>query len=126
VGPRGPSTVYGADTPQYNIGGNPGEVTIISKDVPAGTYAVNVKMWAWNTASSDPAYLSCALRQSGNIVDIGDSYVGGQQWYSVALQGIVPNYPGGALTVTCKESGPSNYTWVEDVKLSAIKVDSNG
>ncbi|MEJ7876040.1 MAG: hypothetical protein WKF62_05205, partial [Solirubrobacterales bacterium] len=136
AGPQGPagssgtSTAYNAEVGFVNIGGAVGEVQIISKNVPAGSYVINAKVVLSNQDDETSKPL-CNLRASGASIDFSEvSLPAGSGTGAVVpsatipLQATVNNYAGGAISVGCTEPDTSNGTETRNAELTAIKVDS--
>lgn len=122
-GAPGPSTAFAASDDTI-IGGNPGSVVVVSKTVPAGSYAINAKLSL--NRGIDDADFDCFLRAQG-IGNIDESKATLQLESineTLALQGSLSNYAGGTIDVTCSEPGPSDGAAAFDAKLTAIQVGS--
>jgi hypothetical protein len=131
-GPPGVSTAYAASVEREELGTNPSVEVVLSKTVPAGTYAVNAKLEAQNGVGiidMDDAVIRCSLFAGAASIDANDVYLfddEGVSTASLALQGTIVGFAGGALEVRCQETGSSNAASVEEVKLTAIKLDTIG
>lgn len=136
AGPQGPagssgtSTAYNAEVGFVDIGGAVGEVQIISKNVPAGSYVINAKMVLRNSDDEKSEPL-CQLRASGASIDFsqvtlppGSGTGASTPFATIPFQATVNNYAGGAISVGCTEPESSNGTSVRNAELTAIKVDS--
>jgi hypothetical protein len=154
TGEQGPKGDIGAQGPKGDVGaqgpkgdkGDPGTIaaytarldatsvnqgpskTVLAKDVPAGSYAINAKMDMSNGDDDDTAFTGCSLYAAGALLDLSsvileeDSFrVGSVE--AVALQGVVANFGGGPLSVRCS-SVDSDRVDVERVVLTAVKVSS--
>jgi len=77
----------------------------------------------------DDAEVSCSLFAGAASIDSNEVYLfddEGQSIASLALQGTITGFAGGALEVRCQETGSSNAVAVEEIKLTAIKLDTIG
>jgi hypothetical protein len=144
-GPQGPKGDPGAQGPKGDKG-DPGEITaynarlettsvnqgpsktILTKDVPAGSYVVNAKMDMSNGDDDDTAFTGCSLYAGGTLLDFAstileeDSFnIGSVE--AVALQGVAPNFGGGQISIKCS-TVDSDRVDVERVQLTAIKASS--
>ena len=131
-GQPGLSTAYAASNERVAIGDNPGVVVAITKAVPAGTYAINAKLEAQNGfgfVDVEDAVINCTLFAGASAIDSTEIFIDedeGSSTSSLALQGTVTNFAGGALQVRCQETSSSNASSVEEIKLTAIKLDTIG
>ena len=66
----GIGTVYTDRTDQVRIP-NDGDIDVVTKDVPPGSYAINAKVSLENEDDDDPATVRCQLHAGGNVVDEG-------------------------------------------------------
>ena len=128
-GPAGVTTAFSVSADLTTIDANPSFVTVLSKTLPAGSYAINAELELRNGAINDDAFFTCFLRAQG--FDKIDGVQAALQEApdpgyieSAALQDVLINYPGGTVDVVCQESGPSNESSVRAATLTAIKVDS--
>ena len=154
TGEQGPKGDIGAQGPKGDVGaqgpkgdkGDPGTIvaytarldatsvnqgpskTVLAKDVPAGSYAINAKMDMSNGDDDDTAFTGCSLYAAGALLYFSsvileeDSFrVGSVE--AVALQGVVANFGGSPLSVRCS-SVDSDRVDVERVVLTAVKVSS--
>lgn len=147
-GPQGPRGDTGAQGPKGDKGdkGDPGAITaynarlettsvnqgpsktILTKDVPAGSYVINAKMDLSNGDDDDTAFTGCSLYAGGALLDFAntileeDSFrVGSVE--AVALQGVAANFGGGQINVKCGTL-ESDRVDVNRVQLTAIKASS--
>ena len=94
-------------------------VTVISKQVPAGSYVINAKAQLVDPRA-DGLNARCVMRAGGALVDdTGTIHVSGSE--SVAFQGVAANFAGGMLLVECNESTGTVLS-VSKVMLTAINV----
>lgn len=114
---------------------NVGRVDIVSKNVPAGSYAINAKVSLVNKDDDDWGDADCQLRAGGTIVDSGsDVLLGhlfdGQTEDSVGhseeypLQAVVTNFGGGAITINCHSFSSSARVDATNAVITAIRVGS--
>lgn len=86
------------------------DVVVVSKVVPAGSYAINAKVSLQNKDDDDVANTDCALKAGGAFVNVSSLLTlgpntGGQELDHVGdskelpLQGDVANFGGGAIAV---------------------------
>ena len=128
--PAGTATAYAARTEQTSMHNDP--VDVVSKNVPAGSYAINAKAALRNADDDDDATVLCYLYAGDLQVDQSFFMVLTERTLEVeptetrnfALQGVVPNFGGGAIKVSCSEVGDSDEVAVFDAVVTAIKVGS--
>jgi hypothetical protein len=111
-----------------------GNVVIVSKDVPAGSYAINAKVSLHNIDDDDWTNASCQLRAGGSVVERGSLLTmginGGQEADAVAsteeysLQAVVAGFGGGAITINCNTFSNSDRADATNAVVTAIKVGS--
>jgi hypothetical protein len=109
-------------------------VVIVSKDVPAGSYAINAKVSLHNIDDDDWTNASCQLRAGGSVVERGSLLTmginGGQEADAVAsteeypLQAVVAGFGGGAITIICNTFSNSDRVDATNAVVTAIKVGS--
>jgi hypothetical protein len=122
--PAGTATAYAARTEQTSMHNDPFDV--VSKNVPAGSYAVNAKAALRNADDDDEALVVCNLYAGDLLVDQSFFIVLTERTLEIeptetrnfALQAVVPNFGGGAIKVSCSEVA------VFDAVVTAIKVGS--
>ena len=129
--PAGTATAYAARTQQTSIRNDPLDV-VVSKVVPAGSYAINAKAALRNADDDDDATVLCYLYAGDLQVDQSFFMVLTERTLEVeptetrnfALQGVVPNFGGGPIKVSCSEVGDSDEVALFDAAVTAIKVGS--
>ena len=128
TGPAGTSTAYFGSGGAISVNNTQ---TVITENVPAGNYVVDTKFFLFNNDDDDTAYAECELKAGATVLDSfqgirleenngsdpGMSELG-------TLQGAVTGFAGGALTLSCTESGPSDALAISAGRLTAFKVDS--
>ena len=130
-------TAFTARTDHVRIP-NDGVIDVVSKQVPAGSYAINAKVYLQNQDDDNSADVGCSLRASGNVIDAGiperlgenlrvnppESDINITEPYP--LQAVVTNFGGGAITINCFEFGFADSDQVDafDAVITAIKVGS--
>lgn len=111
------------------------DVVVVSKVVPAGSYAINAKVSLQNKDDDDVANTDCALKAGGAFVNVSSLLTlgpntGGQELDHVGdskelpLQGDVANFGGGAIALECEEISASDRVDANKPVLTAIKVGS--
>jgi len=121
-GPHGVVTPQVATDASENIAPNNDDTTIITKVVPAGTYAVIVKTTLF---SSNDDLMACTLFSGANAIDR-------TQWNSPQSGGMrsavslttVASVTNGPLSVSCDKEGPAAGS-ASNTKLIAIPVSSS-
>jgi hypothetical protein len=121
TGPAGPAGASGASTAYFARNDTDTLVqsrkTLISKNVPAGSYVINARVEANNT-DPDPQDLYCGLNIGDNVrVRIDGDREGAQ---TVALQGVAVFNAPDTITLSCI----GFQIFVDESVLTAIKVDS--
>jgi len=128
--PAGTGAAYTARTEQTSMHNDPFDV--VSKNVPAGSYAINAKAALRNVDDDDDATVICSLYAGDLVVDKSFFIVLTERTLEItptetrnfALQAVVPNFGGGAIKVSCSEVGDSDEVAVFDTVITAIKVGS--
>jgi hypothetical protein len=92
--------------------------TVITKDVPAGNYAIYAKLFVW---SNDGSSARCVMRANGVAVDDTRTFFADSVGGFVPLQGAASMATAGPILVECNESSDHAMA-VVSVALSAIKV----
>jgi hypothetical protein len=128
-------TVYTDRTDQVRIP-NDGNIDVITKDVPPGSYAINAKVSLEN--EDDSAHVGCELHAGGNVIDKGsperlsenprinapesDTNVS----ESYPFQAVVRDFGGGAIRINCFEGPTADSDQVDafDGVITAIRVGS--
>jgi hypothetical protein len=111
-----------------------GHVDLVSKNVPAGSYAINAKGWFANEDDDDQANVRCELWVGGTLVDYGphltlgenagQSVAGTAQSQDYPLQAVVTDFGGGAITMDCISFSNSDRVDASNAIITAIKVGS--
>jgi hypothetical protein len=87
-----------------------GSGLVVSKTVPAGSYAINAKVQLRNLDDDDEARPICSLfvgeSELANIVDsagedVLDEMDAVNEGETAALQAVIPNFGGGEIQVGC-------------------------
>jgi hypothetical protein len=129
AGPSGTSQVYAVYAPGpffVNSGYPAGNPLVATKDVPAGTYVINVKLTAVNDDAGGKHNLFCNLSTGDNAAaSVTDRnfpyYIDGNAGYaSIHLQDVYTFSAPGTIQVLCR----GEIMNVQDVVLTALKVDS--
>jgi hypothetical protein len=130
--PADTATAFTARTDSVTIPDD-GSVVAVSKNVPAGTYAINAKVHLDNIDDDDSSFAGCSLNTNGTQIDSGgidrlDEYLEVNESEQYALQAVVVGFGGGAITVRCSEIGgafgDSDRVDANDAVITAIKVGS--
>jgi hypothetical protein len=130
-------TVYTAKTDSAGIP-NDGNIDVVSKDVPAGSYAVNANVQLRNVDDNDDAIVGCSLLYSGTIIATSTSDVlvewnGGfitddedNRSGPFPFQTVLSDVSGGAITVMCRNgnAGDSDLVEARNAVITAISVGS--
>jgi hypothetical protein len=130
-------TVYTAKTDSAGIP-NDGNIDVVSKDVPAGSYAVNANVQLRNVDDNDDAIVGCSLLYSGTIIATSTSDVlvewnGGfitddedNRSEPFPFQTVLSDVSGGAITVKCRNgnAGDSDLVEARNAVITAIRVGS--
>lgn len=130
-GDPGAAIAYFAAGPAVSIGRNK-EAVVLSKPVPAGSYAVNAKVTLTNIDDDDWAFAGCALHAPrGKEIDSSSGQLFLEQHLdvhaeSIALQGVLSNFAGGSIEITCVIAGESDRVDASRAKITAIKVGAIG
>jgi hypothetical protein len=134
----GIGTVYTDRTPLFNqdnsaYGGvtipNDGNIVVVSKQVPAGNYAINAKGILANMDEDDVGVGHCQLEANGGQVDIqlppqlDEKFAIGSE-EAFALQGVLKDFGGGQIAMRCFEGGSSDQVDARLAALTAIRVGS--
>jgi hypothetical protein len=118
-GAAGTSDAYHANDFTFGIEILSETRTVISKQVPAGSYAMFAKMELVDLLQ-DELNARCVMRAGGAAVDdTGTIHIAGGEW--VPLQGVVSGFAGGTIIVECNES-TGHRLLVTHIGLTAIKV----
>jgi hypothetical protein len=137
-------TVFTAQTTDRVTIPNDGHIAVLSKQLPAGSYAVNAKVSLENMDDDDSADVGCWLHTgaevgSGVVIDQGprerlsenphinapESDINISESYP--FQAVLSSFGGGAITITCKEGtfpGDSDQVDAHDAVITAISVGS--
>ena len=94
-------------------------VTVITKDVPAGSYVVTAKAVLQDNASEVPV-ARCVMRAGGLAIDDTGTFALSPSDV-IALQGAVANFAGGTILVECNNSRDTPMS-AQGVSLTATKV----
>jgi hypothetical protein len=130
--PAGTATAFTARTDSVTIPDD-GIVVVVSKNVPAGSYAINAKVHLDNIDDDDSSFAGCFLSAGGTSIDRGgidrlDENLEVNQSEQYALQAVVAGFGGGAITVQCSEIGgafgDSDRVDAKDAVITAIRVGS--
>jgi hypothetical protein len=130
-GPAGPagsgsgSVAYYAGDNATHLGTLGAQSTVISKELPPGKYAINVKTFAENTDGAKTAQVNCRLYTSSGNSDAAATVLGktGDPNFeaSLALQAV--EIFGGTVELKCWQTGTADYPRLLATALTAIKVD---
>jgi len=132
-------TVFTAQTTNRVTIPNDGQIAVLSKQLPAGSYAVNAKVSVVNEDDDDSADVACWLHTSSTRIDQGPSERLSQNPHinapdsdiniseSYPFQAVLSSFGGGAITITCGEGtfpGDSDQVDAHDAVITAISVGS--
>jgi len=134
TGPQGPSGPQGSQGPPgastggrafvasgpSNVGLSSETRTIVSKQVPAGSYIISFN--GYFTSGGSFAGIRCVMRVGGVLVDDTKLwFLANQDTEIVSMQGSYRNFGGGTILVECNESS-GIALWIENSKLAAMQV----
>jgi hypothetical protein len=105
-------------------------ITVAFEQVPAGSYAINAKGNLRNVDDDDEALVFCQLHAGDLVVDETFFIVLTERTLEItptetrqfSLQGVVPNFGGGAVSVKCGELDDSDEVAFFDTVVTAIRV----
>jgi hypothetical protein len=129
TGATGPSSVYASfhDGPiQLEEASNSSPLTVATlNSLPPGSYAIQAKLLA-DSESSLEDLTQCTLAAEGDR-DAANDYLGhqsvGDSYRTVFPLQIVHTFPGpGVVTIRCGHDVTAQEAFVEDIKITAIKV----
>jgi len=137
-------TVFTAQTTNRVTIPNDGHIAVLSKQLPAGSYAVNAKVAVVNEDDDDSADVGCSLHTGSDIIgstilDEGpgerlsenphinapESDINISESYP--FQAVLSSFGGGAITISCFEGpifGDSDQVDAHDAVITAISVGS--
>ena len=100
---------------------------VASLTLPAGTYAVQGKLYVENGDSNNIAYVDCTLRDSGHIYDKSVASLQHttdllEQSETLSVQAILAPFAGGELHLFCSQDDESTEVTYNDIKLTATVV----
>jgi hypothetical protein len=133
--PAGTATAYTARTASSRIPNNSTDFVVASKNVPAGSYAINAKVSLENVDDDDVANAYCKLTTGGTTVDLSSLQTpgintGAQELDAVGnseeipLQGVAANFGGGTIALNCWEFSNSDRVDANNAVVTAIRVGS--
>jgi Collagen triple helix repeat (20 copies) len=121
AGAAGTSDLYIAHANGFNVIDDATE-TVVTKDVPAGNYAIFAKLSVRGDLDSSVA--RCVMRANGVLVDDTNDFTVDDEFTEfVPLQGAASMATAGPILVECNDSGADQII-VETWWLSAIKVST--
>lgn len=111
---------------------NQQDVEVLSLLVPAGSYAINAKVWISNADDDDIAQVSCQLKAGGTTLDSGaltsleelSSFHTPANETVYPLQAVARDFGTGVITVNCGEFDDSDRITVHHAVITAIRVGS--
>ena len=96
-------------------------MTVITKIVPAGNYAIFAKMFA--QANEGIAVARCVMRANGVLVDDTRSFATDGVGGFVAIQGAASMSTAGPILVECNDSADHSLV-IDAVRISVISVST--
>ena len=128
--PASTPTAFAAKTDSVTIPDD-GSVVVVSKNVPAGSYAISATVRLDNKDDNDSSFAGCSMHAGGTMIHLGgidrlDEQVAVNHSESYPMQAVVDGFNGGAITVQCTELGgafgDSNRIDVENAAITAIRL----
>lgn len=119
-------TAFAAGTGSVTIP-NDGSVDVVSKNVPAGSYAISATVRLNNKDDNDSSVTSCSLLAGGTLlvhegIDRLDEFLAVNESEAYPMQAVVDGFNGGAITVQCGEAGDSDRIDAENAAITAIRL----
>jgi len=117
-GPPGPSDAYSASNDFMHVGGS--DTTLVSVDVPAGSYTVTAKTHIYNAITD--SFAICELRAAGVVID-GNTMrlIAPANDQVVPFLGVASLAEGGTIALVCNGNGVTSVE-SENSRLVATKV----
>jgi hypothetical protein len=128
--PASTPTAFAAKTDSVTIPDD-GSVVVVSKNVPAGSYAISATVRLDNKDDNDSSFAGCSLHAGGTMIHLGgidrlDEHVAVNHSESYPMQAVVDGFNGGAITVQCSELGgafgDSDRIDAENAAITAIRL----
>jgi hypothetical protein len=123
-------TAFAARTGSVTIPDD-GSVVVVSKNVPAGSYAISATVRLDNKDDNDSSFAGCSLSSGGTLLVSGgidrlDEALAVNASESYPMQAVVDGFNGGEITVRCSEIGgafgDSDRIDAEDAAITAIRL----
>jgi hypothetical protein len=128
--PASTPTAFAAKTDSVTIPDD-GSVVVVSKNVPAGSYAISATVRLDNKDDNDSSFAGCSMHAGGTMIHLGgidrlDEQVAVNHSESYPMQAVVDGFNGGAITVQCSELGgafgDSDRIDAENATITAIRL----
>lgn len=128
--PASTPTAFAAKTDSVTIPDD-GSVVVVSKNVPAGSYAISATVRLDNKDDNDSSFAGCSMHAGGTMIHLGgidrlDEHVAVNHSESYPMQAVVDGFNGGAITVQCSELGgafgDSDRIDAENAAITAIRL----
>jgi hypothetical protein len=118
TGPTGPSDGYSASNDYMRVGGD--DTTLVSVDVPAGSYTVAAKTHVYNAVEN--SFAICELRAAGDAIDGNiNRLIAPANDQVVPFLGVASLAEGGTIALVCNGNGVTTVE-SENSRLVATKV----
>jgi hypothetical protein len=123
-------TAFAAHTDSVTIPDDQ-RVVVVSKNVPAGSYAISATVRLDNKDDNDSSFAGCSLSSGGTLlvnggIDRLDEVLAVNASESYPMQAFVDGFNGGAITVQCSELGgafgDSDRIDAENAAITAIRL----
>jgi hypothetical protein len=117
-GPPGPTDAYSASNDYMRVGAD--DTTLVSVDVPAGSYTVAAKTHVYNAA--EDSFAICELRAAGDAIDGNiNRLIAPANDQVVPFLGVASLAEGGTIALVCNGNGVTTVE-SENSRLVATKV----